>query len=92
MEEKRKGGKGKEKKKKDSHVFYSNLKCNSAAQTALFGILNIIWRETKARLSAHATQKSKMAGLLIGVARVLSLAFVFAPKNIKNPELKAPDQ
>ena len=53
---------------------------------ALFGILNIIWRETKARLSTHATQKSKMAGLLVGVACVLSLAFVFAPNNVKNPE------
>ena len=52
----------------------------------LFGILNIIWRETKARLSTHATQKSKMAGLLVGVACVLSLAFVFAPNNIKNNE------
>ena len=52
-----------------------------------FGILNIIWRETKARLSTHASQKSKMAGLLVGVACMLSLAFVFAPNNIKNSEL-----
>ena len=50
------------------------------------GILHIIWRETKARLSTHATQKSKMAGLLVDVACVLSLAFVFAPNNIKNNE------
>ena len=56
------------------------------ACTYVFGILNIIWRETKARLSTHATQKSKMAGLLVDVACVLSLAFVFAPNNIKNPE------
>ena len=42
--------------------------------------------KTKARLSTHATKKSKMAGLLVGVACVLRLAFVFAPNNIKNPE------
>ena len=35
----------------------------------IFGILNIIWHETKSRLSTHATQKSKMAEmakLLVG--------------------------
>ena len=60
------------------------LLCDFQRKLLLFGILDIIWRETKARLSTHVTQKSKMAGLLVGVACVLSLAFAFAPNNIKN--------
>ena len=41
----------------------------------LFWILNIIWRETKASLSTHATPTSRPAILDFCVACVLSLAF-----------------
>ena len=49
------------------HQLTVGLQCSSVL---LFVILNIIWRETKARLSTQATQKSKMAGSLVGVVNI----------------------
>ena len=66
--------------------FELSINLIAVLESMLFWILNIIWRETKARLSTHTTQKSKMASLFVDVACVLNLAFVFAPNNINNPE------